>query len=104
MKLNEGTSSQVKLGDRKLQKVHGKGIIPVQKKGGNKKFIYDMLYVRGLAQNLCSVGQLLQQGYSVNFDNGECTILDKSDLVVAKVKMSLDSVFPLTMLLIRVLL
>ena len=69
--------SEVKLGDGKTHKISRKGVITIDTKGGNSKLIYDVHYVPKLTQNLLSVGQLLQRGYMVNFDNGECIIIDK---------------------------
>ena len=77
VQLNDNVSSQVKLRDGKLQNVERKGVIAVYTKGGNKRLIFDVLYVPGLTQNLLSVGQLLQKDYALKFDNGECIIIDK---------------------------
>lgn len=98
VQLDDKVSSQVKLGDGKLQNVEGKGVIVVYTKGGNKRLISDVLYVPGLTQNLLSVGQLLQKDYALKFDNGECIIIDKKkNFTVAKVKMTPNKIFPLMM-------
>ena len=96
VKLEEKVNSQVKLGDGKLHNVEGKGIIFVQTKGGTPKLIYDVLYVPNLAQNLLSVGQLLQRGFLVKFEDDCCVISDKkNNTLVAKIKMTTNKVFPL---------
>ena len=93
--------SHVKLGDGKLQSVEGKRVIVVYTKGGNKKLISDVLYVPNLTQNLLSVGQLLQKGYSVYFEDEKCRIFNKeNNLTVAVIKMS-NEVFPLSMPLVE---
>uniref|UniRef100_A0A2N9EI16 Integrase catalytic domain-containing protein n=1 Tax=Fagus sylvatica TaxID=28930 RepID=A0A2N9EI16_FAGSY len=98
VELDRSYSSVVKLRDGKLKKVEGKGTIAVNTNGGNRKFIHDVLYVPSLSQNLLSVGQLLRKGYSLLFDDGECTVYDKKHkLTVAKVGMSRNNVFPLSM-------
>jgi len=51
IKLTKGGNSQVKLGDEKLQKIEGKGVIAVQTKRGKSKYMSDVLYVPGLTQN-----------------------------------------------------
>ena len=61
---DQSFNSQVKLGDGNMQKVVGKGTIVVHTKGGNKKLIFYVLYVPNLTQNLLSVGQLTQKGFS----------------------------------------
>ena len=98
VQLDDKVSSQVKLGNGKLQNVEGRGVIAVYTKGGNKRLISDVLYVPGLTQNLLSVGQLLKKDYALKFDNDECIILDKKkNFIVAKVKMTTSKVFPLKM-------
>jgi len=78
--------------------VEGKGIISVQTKGGTPKLIYDVLYVPNLAQNLLSVGQLLQRGFLVKFEDDCCVISDKkNNTLVAKIKMTTNKLFPLFM-------
>ncbi|CAL9010551.1 unnamed protein product [Prunus brigantina] len=98
VKFEENVNSQVKLGDGKLHNVKGKGIISVQTREGTPKLIYDVLYVPNLAQKLLSVGQLLQKVFSVKFDDDHCVISDKkNNIVVAKIKMMANKVFPLIM-------
>jgi len=96
--LDQSFNSQVKLGDGKMQKAVGKGTIAVHTKGGNKKLISDVLYVPNLTQNLLSVGQLIQKGFSIYFDDEKCKIIDKTNNhTVAVVEMSKNKVFPLVM-------
>ena len=98
VELENHFSAQVKLGDGKTKQIEGKGVVVVQTMGGQKKYIHDVYYVPGLAQNLLSVGQLVKKGYSLHFDNGECKIVDKNaNLTVARVNMTLNNVFYLIM-------
>lgn len=98
VKLEEQEIPPVKLGDGKFQNVEGRGVISVRTRSGKTRYISDVLYVPGLAQNLLSVGQLIRKGYSLHFEDGECTIYDKiNKQLVAKVKMSGNFVFPLSM-------
>ncbi|BBG94224.1 transposable element gene [Prunus dulcis] len=96
VKLEEKVNPQVKLSDGKLHNMEGKGIISMQTKGGTPKLIYDVLYVPNLAQNLLSVGQLLQRGFLVKFEDDCCVISDKkNNTLVAKIKMTTNKVFSL---------
>ncbi|KAH9723491.1 hypothetical protein KPL70_007130 [Citrus sinensis] len=96
--LDQSFNSLVKLGDGKMQKAVGKGTIAVHTKGGNKKLISDVLYVPNLTQYLLSVGQLIQKGFSIYFDDEKCKIIDKTNNhTVAVVEMSKNKVFPLVM-------
>ncbi|XP_038987029.1 uncharacterized protein LOC120112232 [Phoenix dactylifera] len=67
--------SQVRLGNGALVEVKGKGTIGVQSKRG-AEHIHDVLFVPDLDQSLLSVGQLVEHGYSIHFEDGECIIFD----------------------------
>ena len=96
--LDENIKSHITLGDGSHQDVAGKGTIAVRAKNGSTKFIQDALYVPGLAQNLLSVGQLLQRGYMVKFDENRCLIHDKKrGELIAFVTMAHKKIFPLMM-------
>uniref|UniRef100_A0A803MEP4 Uncharacterized protein n=1 Tax=Chenopodium quinoa TaxID=63459 RepID=A0A803MEP4_CHEQI len=98
IKLDMGVANQVTLGDGKKANVEGRGVIAVNSKANNTKYIHDVLYVPNLTHNLLSVGQLVQRGYSTTFDNGECIVTDKkSGTILAKVQMADNKVFPLHM-------
>ena len=69
-------NSQVKMGNGDLVNVKGKGTVDIQTKV-ETKYIRDVLLVPALEQNLLSVGQLVEHGYKLHFENNECTIYDK---------------------------
>ncbi|KAI5411714.1 hypothetical protein KIW84_056694 [Lathyrus oleraceus] len=66
--IDSSFGSKVKLGNGEHVEVKGEGIIGVTKKQGSKG-IHDTLYVPELDENLLSIGQLLEHGYSLNFEN-----------------------------------
>ncbi|KAI5391572.1 hypothetical protein KIW84_076402 [Lathyrus oleraceus] len=66
--IDSSFGSKVKLGNGENVEVKGKGSIGVTTKQGSK-VIHDTLYVSELDENLLSIGQLLEHGYSLNFDN-----------------------------------
>nr|DAD21080.1 TPA_asm: hypothetical protein HUJ06_022543 [Nelumbo nucifera] len=68
----------VTMGDNNRVQVHGIGTVVITTLTG-KKFINDVMYVPGLAQNLLSLGQLMKKGYYVVFDNGSCMVHNKND-------------------------
>ena len=52
----------------------------------NIKLLNDVQYVPGLAHNLLSVGQLLNAGYFLLFDDGCCSVYDKkSSLSIVRI-------------------
>ncbi|TXG53906.1 hypothetical protein EZV62_019162 [Acer yangbiense] len=79
---------KVKLGNGAIVESKGKGGISVETKKGTK-YVNDVLFVPELNQNLLSVGQLVENGYRLHFEDGGCTIFDKKekDLVIAYVQM-----------------
>lgn len=94
--LDESAKSKVRLGDGKQLEVEGKGTIAITTEQGNTKLLYDVQYVPKLAHNLLSIGQLLNSGYSVLFENGACLIQDRnSKETVAKIAMGKNKMFPL---------
>ena len=98
VQLDEKIKSSITFGDGRTQEVAGKGTIAVKSKNGLTKYIQDVLYVPGLAQNLLSVGQLLQKGYMVNFDENKCLIMAKTEgHLIALVSMAPNRIFPLRM-------
>ncbi|TXG67654.1 hypothetical protein EZV62_008929 [Acer yangbiense] len=67
---------KVKLGNGAIVESKGKGRISVETKKGTK-YVNDVLFVPELNQNLLSVGQLVENGYRLHFEDGGCTIFDK---------------------------
>ena len=69
---------KVILGDNKEIQVEVKGIIEVKTNQRNIKYLDNVSFVPTLSHNLLSVGQLIDDGYSVIFDDDSCTIKDKN--------------------------
>lgn len=82
--------SKVKMGNDQWVSVMGKGSINIKTKQGEEKHISDVYYVPKLQHNLISIGKLVQKGYRIYFENGECVILDKksSNRLIEKVEMT----------------
>ena len=75
----------------------GKGEVKIFTKKGERKTIADVYYVPGMRCNLVSIGQLVQKGYNVFFENDVCTIMDRalSKRCIVEVKMTRNRMFPL---------
>eukprot|EP00253_Pinus_taeda_P033255 PITA_33255 len=75
----------------------GKGEVNILTKKGEKKTIADVYYVPRMKCNLLSIGQLIQKGYNVFFENDVCTIMDRkpNKLCIVEVKMTRNRMFPL---------
>ncbi|KAI5417614.1 hypothetical protein KIW84_042290 [Lathyrus oleraceus] len=94
--IDSSFDSKVKLGNGEHVEVKGKGSIGVTTKQGSK-VIHDTLYVLELDENLLGTGQLLEHGYSLNFENRECRIFDSKRRNVVVVKMTSNRSFPLSL-------
>ena len=67
--------------------MEGKGTVAISSCSGTK-FISDVLYVPEINQNLLSVGQLIEKGYKVVFEDKSCLIKDEVGQDILKVKMT----------------
>ncbi|KAL4020109.1 hypothetical protein IC575_018876 [Cucumis melo] len=90
---NQG-GGRVKTGDNTRLQVKGQGDILVKTKKGTKR-VTNVFYVPGLKHNLLSIGQLLQRGLKVSFEGDICAIKDQAGVLIAKVKMTANKMFPL---------
>lgn len=94
--IDESCKGEVRTGDNKLLQVHGKGIIGIKTNQGSIKLLNDVQYVPNLSCNLLSVGQLLENGYYVLFDDFCCSIHDKkSGNLLVTIPMAQNKIFPL---------
>ena len=84
--LDRTTISKVRIGNGECITVKGKGTVAIESCSGTK-IITDVLYVPDINQNLLSVGQLLEKGYKVIFEEKMCLIKDASGQDLFKVKM-----------------
>jgi hypothetical protein len=67
-------------------KVKGKGAIEVETLSGTKT-LKNVLCVPQINQNLVSVGQLIESGYSIIFNDRVCDIKDKNGVLLLSAKM-----------------
>ena len=75
--LDETQKWSMKLSDNKELRVEGQGTIALKTLQGEVKLLHNEQFVRSLAYNLLSVGQLSSSGYSITFDSAACSIVDK---------------------------
>ena len=93
--LDENIKPQITLGDGSKQEVAGKGTIVVRARNDSSKFIYDVFYVLGIAQNWLSE---FQRGYMMKFDANKRLIFDKKkEQLISATQMAPNKIFPLRM-------
>ena len=74
---------KVWLGNDNIVESRGKGTVMVDTKKGTK-FIKDVLLVQ---ENLLSIGQMMENGYSLHFEKDTCKIYDNRIIEIGQVKM-----------------
>ncbi|KAA3481957.1 Retrovirus-related Pol polyprotein from transposon TNT 1-94 [Gossypium australe] len=84
--LDRSLKSSVRIGNREYLEVQGKGTVVIESCTGTK-FISDVLFVLEIDQNLLSVGQLVENGFKVMFEEGMCLILYFCSNVLFRIKM-----------------
>ncbi|RVW21205.1 Retrovirus-related Pol polyprotein from transposon RE1 [Vitis vinifera] len=77
--LDKTIISKVKIGNGEFISVKGKGTVAIESLTG-LKYITDVLYVPDIDQNLLSVGQLIEKGFKVIFEDKWCMIKDAKEL------------------------
>jgi hypothetical protein len=89
-KLDITAISKVRIANGAYLVVKGKGTVTI-KGNTSLKLISDVLYVTEINQNLWSVGQFLEKGYKVLFEDKFCLITDAQNREVYKVQMESKS-------------
>ncbi|TYG52132.1 hypothetical protein ES288_D09G003700v1 [Gossypium darwinii] len=84
--LDKTIISKIKVGNGEFIPVKRKGTMAIESLTG-LKHITDVLYVPNIDQNLLSVGQLIEKGFKVIFEDKWCLIKDSKCRDVFKVKM-----------------
>jgi hypothetical protein len=84
--LDKSSVSKVRIGNGEYIPVKGKGTVAIEGNSGIK-LISDVLFVPEIDQNLLSVGQLLEKGYSLVFKDKHCSISDPAGLEIFTIKM-----------------
>lgn len=78
--------TKVRIGNGGYIAAKGKGTIAMTTSSGTKT-ISDVLYVPDIDQNLLSVGQLIEKGFKVSFEDLYCHIYDAAGKEILRVKM-----------------
>ncbi|XP_047254258.1 uncharacterized protein LOC124888079 [Capsicum annuum] len=84
--LEKSVKSRVRIGNGEYLPAAGKGTVAIESYRGTK-LIYEVLFVPELDQNLLSVGQLLENGFKLLFENKACLISDPSGQKMFRIKM-----------------
>nr|KYP58379.1 Retrovirus-related Pol polyprotein from transposon TNT 1-94 [Cajanus cajan] len=84
--IDNSVKVKVRLGNGTMVESQGKGTVMVETKKGTR-LIKDMLLVPNLKENLLSIGQMMENGYSLHFERDICKIYDSKRVEIGQVKM-----------------
>ena len=88
--LDKTIISKVKIGNGEYISVKGKWTVAIESLSG-LKYITDVLYVPDIDQNLLNVGELIEKGFKVIFEDKWCMIKDAKGGDIFKVKMKVKN-------------
>lgn len=91
--LDESVKSRVRFADDSYVSVEGVGKILIQQKSGRQAYIHEVLYVPSMKNNLLSLGQLLEKGYSMNLEKGNLKLIDNKGRLVLIAPLSKNRTF-----------
>ena len=95
--LREINSGFVSFGDASKVEVKGKGEISFSRKEGRQGKIEDVYFVPDLKNNILSLGQLLEKGYSIFMEKKIMFLKDKNGSTIAQIEMSQNRMFKLNL-------
>jgi len=95
--IQEIEDSHVSFGDSTKVPIIGRGKICFSQKDGKEGTMEDVYYVPDLKNNMLSMGQLLEKGYSIFMKDRILHLKDKNESVLANVEMSKNRMFKLNL-------
>ncbi|XP_057425797.1 uncharacterized protein LOC130719176 [Lotus japonicus] len=91
--LDESKTSGVRFADNSMITYAGKGRVLIRKKNGKQAFILDVLFVPSLKHNLISLGQLIENGYSMKTKGKKLMIFDPKKRLILQSVLSANKTF-----------
>nr|KYP51763.1 hypothetical protein KK1_026424 [Cajanus cajan] len=79
--IDESVKVKVRMGNDTVIESKGKGAVMVETKKGTR-LITDVLLVPNLKENLLSIGQMVEKGYTLHFEGHTCKIYDNKKLEI----------------------
>lgn len=91
--LNDEVKSKVRFADNLVITVEGIGKVMIKRKDGVAACISDVLYVPNMQNNLLSLGQLLEKGYTMSLGQNQMKVYDPHNNLVLKAPLSKNRTF-----------
>jgi len=86
--LNPYVKNNVKFADNSSIVAEGIGKVMITRKDGKVAYMSDVLYVPSMKNNLLSLGQLLEKGFTMNMQQKVIEIFDSQHRLVIKAPLS----------------
>lgn len=90
---DKSVKSKARFADESSVPVEGVGRILIQQKNGKHLFIHDVFYVPSMKNNLLSMGQLLEKGYSTKLVQRRLMLSDEKGKLILNVPLSKNRTF-----------
>ncbi|XP_073223563.1 uncharacterized protein [Cicer arietinum] len=84
---------EIRFADNSSITTEGVGKVMIQRRDDKQSFICDVLYVPNMKNNLLSLGQLLEKGYSMKMEHVEMRLFDSSRRLILKAPLSENRTF-----------
>ncbi|KAK2988268.1 hypothetical protein RJ640_003139 [Escallonia rubra] len=84
VELDERHSGNITFGDLSQRPVKGRGKILLELKNGDQRYISDVYYVPDMKNNILSLGQLLEKGFTVQMKNMSLCVYDNNNVLIAR--------------------
>ncbi|XP_006576006.1 uncharacterized protein [Glycine max] len=91
--IDDKVKSKIKFADNSSVIAEGIRKVMIQRKDGQHSFINDVLYVPNMKNNLLSLGQLLEKGYSMQMKYSQMKIFDSNRRLILKSPLSRNRTF-----------
>ncbi|XP_004488901.1 uncharacterized protein [Cicer arietinum] len=91
--IDKKVKREIKFIDNITMTTEGVGKVLIQRRDDKQSFICDVWYVPNMKNNLLSLGQLLEKGYSMNMENGQMKMFESSKRLVLKTPLSKNITF-----------
>ncbi|XP_073219452.1 uncharacterized protein [Cicer arietinum] len=95
--IDEKVKREIRFADSSKVTAEGVGNVLIQRNDGKQYFICDVLFVPRMKNNLLSLGQLLEKGFSMKMKHGEIKMFDSANRFVLKAPLSRNRIFKTTL-------
>ncbi|XP_019433446.1 PREDICTED: uncharacterized protein LOC109340262 [Lupinus angustifolius] len=94
---DERKKSNVRFADNRMIQAEGTGDVLINRKDGKHAMITDVFYVPNMKNNLISMEQLLERGFSMGLIDGSLEVYDHKKKLVMRASMAPNRIFQISL-------